>query len=287
MWFNKIAGASVIKDDGSGYETLVTVTKSDLADLGVEGEPQTGRIPIMDLIKQGTYQVPRSPGDQFTYIHAKAFIDDPEANPVGTASGKLEIHCQPCADKVNAYGWIDLPPIGQYHPPVEGIEDTYADFDKEVKGEYPLQLYTIHYGRRSHSVFDNIPQLREAFPQEFMINSLDAEARGIEMGDTVLIESRHGKVLRPAYVTDRIAPGVTTLGEGAWVEMDEDLGIDMAGATNVLNGSLPTGQGVQPWNTCNVEVTKWDGRPVDPDEQWPQRIIFDNPKDYIVGGGIK
>jgi anaerobic dimethyl sulfoxide reductase subunit A len=287
MWFNKIAGATVITDDGSGYETLVTVTEADLAELGVEGETQTGRIPIMDLIKQGTYQVPRSPGDQFTYIHAKAFIDDPEANPVGTASGKLEIHCQPCADKVNAYGWIDLPPIGQYHPPVEGIEDTYADFDKEVKGEYPLQLYTIHYGRRSHSVFDNIPQLREAFPQEFMINSLDAEARGIEMGDTVLIESRHGKVLRPAYVTNRIAPGVTTLGEGAWVEMDEDLGIDLAGATNVLNGSLPTGQGVQPWNTCNVEVTKWDGRPVDPDEQWPQRIIFDNPKDYIVGGGIE
>jgi anaerobic dimethyl sulfoxide reductase subunit A len=287
MWFNQVAGATVIKDDGSGFETLVTITKQDIDELGVEGEPQTGRIPFKDLIKKGTYQVPRRPGDQFTYIQAKAFIDDPEANPLATQTGKLEIHCQPLADTINAFGWIELPPIPKYIPPKEGIEDTFADFENQVKGQFPLQLYTIHYGRRSHSVFDNIPQLREAFPQEFMINTLDAEERGIKMGDTVLITSRHGKVLRPAYVTDRIAPGVTTLGEGAWVEMDEDLGIDKAGSTNILNGSLPTGGGVQPWNTANVQVEKWDGTPLVPDARWPQRIIFDNPEDYVVGGGME
>ena len=287
MWFNKIAGSTVIKDDASGYEPLVTITAETIAELGVEGQPQTGRIPFKELVERGTYQVPRSPGDQFTYIQAKAFIDDPVANPLSTASGKLEIHCQPLADNINAFGYIELPPIAKYIPPKEGIEDTFEDFDNQVKGDYPLQLYTIHYGRRSHSVFDNIPQLREAFPQEFMINTLDAEARGIKTGDMILITSRHGKVLRPAGVTSRIAPGVTTLGEGAWVEMDEETGIDKAGSTNALSGTLPTGGGVQPWNTCNVQVEKWDGPPLEPDARWPQRIIFDNPKDYIAGGGLK
>lgn len=275
MMFNAVAGTTVIKDDASGYEPLVTITEADIAELGVEGQPQQGRISFKEFREQGVYQVPRSPGDNFTHIQNKAFRDDPEANPLPTASGKLEIHCQPLADVIEAYGWITLPPIAQYNPPVEGVEETFANFDKRAKSDYPLQLYTIHYGRRSHSVFDNIKQLREAFPQEFMINPIDARARGIQHGDTVLITSKHGRVLRPAFVTERIAPGVTTLGEGAWVEMDEELGVDKAGATNTLNGSNPTGQGVQPWNTCVVQVEKWDGQPLEPDARWPQRIIFE------------
>jgi anaerobic dimethyl sulfoxide reductase subunit A len=63
------------------------------------------------------------------------------------------------------------------------------------------------------------------------------------------------------------------LGEGAWADKDDATGIDRAGATNSLSGSLPNGQGVQPWNTCNVRVEKYDD-PLPPDYQWPQRIIF-------------
>lgn len=88
----------------------------------------------------------------------------------------------------------------------------------------------------------------------------------------MLITSRWGKVLRPAYVTERVMPGVVTLGEGAWVEMDETLGIDKAGATNSLCGEHLTGQGEEPWNSCNVQVEKWTGTPLVLDYLWPQRI---------------
>lgn len=272
--FNQIAGATVIKDDGSDYEPLVTITAEDIAEWGVEGEPQQGRLGLKEFQERGIYQVPRSPGDAFTYIDNKAFRDDPVANPLKTASGKLEIFCQALSDQIAAYGWDTLPPIAKYEPVVEGIEDTYTDYEQGIKGDYPLQLYTIHYARRSHSTLDNLPWLREAFPQEFMMSSIDAESRGIQHGDTVLITSRHGKVLRRASVTERMMPGVTTLGEGAWIEMDEELGIDKGGCTNILNGGIPTGQGVQAYNTCNVQVEKWNGEPLQPDHKWPQRIVF-------------
>jgi anaerobic dimethyl sulfoxide reductase subunit A len=271
--FNQIAGASVMADDGSGYEPLVTITAADIDELGVEGEPQTGRISYKELVSKGVYQVPRSPGDNFGFISNKEFREDPEANPLGTASGKLEIHCQPLSDKIAAYGFTkDLPPIPQYHPPVEGVEATFEDWNKKIKGDYPLQFFTPHYFRRSHSVFDNIIQLRKAFPQEFMMNPIDAAERGIEHGDTVLITTKHGKGLRPVYVTERILPGVIALGEGAWVERDDETGIDKAGATNSLNGVHLTGQGEEPWNTAVAQVEKWTGEPHVPDAGWPQRI---------------
>jgi anaerobic dimethyl sulfoxide reductase subunit A len=68
-------------------------------------------------------------------------------------------------------------------------------------------------------------------------------------------------------------PGVTTLGEGAWVEKDEASGIDKAGATNSLCGTTPSGQGVQPWNTLIVQVEKYEGPiKLEPDAKWPQRV---------------
>ena len=93
----------------------------------------------------------------------------------------------------------------------------------------------------------------------------------------VKISSRHGKVIRPVFVTERILPGVVTLGEGAWADVDEATGIDRAGATNTLDGPIATGQGHQGWNSCNVQVEKYEGS-LPPDAQWPQRIPLGEAK---------
>jgi anaerobic dimethyl sulfoxide reductase subunit A len=50
--FNQLAGAKVITADGAGLEPLVTITADDIAEWGVEGEPQTGRIGVKEF-KQG------------------------------------------------------------------------------------------------------------------------------------------------------------------------------------------------------------------------------------------
>jgi len=274
LTFNSIAGAEVIKEDGSGYEKLVTITAADIAELGVQGEPQQGRISWQEFKEKGVYQVPRSPDDNFGHIAYKAFRDDPETNPVFTSTGKFEIHCQALSDAIAEYGWNTLPVIPQYQPVREGVEDTFEDLDLGIKGEYPFQLVTIHYLRRSHATLDNVLWLREAFRQEFFMNNKDGEELGLKHGDVVKISSPHGTVVRPLALSPRVMPGVVLLGEGAWADFDEDDEIDMAGATNTLNGNIPCGHGEQGWNTCIVKVEKYDGE-YEWDYKWPQRVFFD------------
>ncbi len=196
------------------------------------------------------------------------------AGPVRRAirPGRLEVLSQQLADHVRNCGRIEIRPIPTYHRPVEGYEDTFKDWPNKVKGAYPLQQYSVHVLRRAHSTFENVPWLREAFPHELFMNPVDAAPRGIQHGDWALIESRHGKVLRPVWVTELIIPGVVALGQGAWVELDEETGIDLAGCTNVLNGAIPTGQGQSGWNSCNVQVTKWTGKVPEPDYRWAPRV---------------
>ncbi|MBI5349801.1 MAG: molybdopterin-dependent oxidoreductase [Chloroflexi bacterium] len=271
--FNTVAGTKVIKTDGSAMENLVTITEADIAEMKVTGKPQTGRITLKEFREQGFYAVPRKAGDKLGYIHNQKFREDPVKNPLKTKSGKLQLHSQVLADLVTNAGWNQGYPIAIYDPPTEGYEATFADWDKQVKGTYPLQLCNIHYPRRSHSVLDNVTWLREAWPQELMINPLDAESRGVKHGDTVRIFNKHGSVLRRIFVTPRARPGVVFLGEGAWPEMDE-AGNDIAGATNTLSGDYPSGPDIESWQGCVVQVEKWNGKPLEADYKWSQRIVF-------------
>lgn len=272
--FNQAAASIVVTEDGKTFEPLLTITEQDIKDFGVEGKPQQGRIPIKQLKEQGIYTVPRSPDDNYGYVHLEAFRNDPEANPVATPSGKLEIYSQAKVDLVNSCGWTKIDPLPVYKPALEGYEDTFSDWENKVKGEFPLQLISVHILRHTHSTFANVPSLREAFPHPLYMNSMDASARGLKTGDTVLVTSRHGKVLRPVLITDVLMPGVTAMGQGAWVEIDEETGIDLSGSVNVLIGDNPVGQGHQAYNSCIVQVEKWSGTPLTPDEKWAQRIVF-------------
>ncbi|HWI52689.1 MAG TPA: molybdopterin-dependent oxidoreductase [Symbiobacteriaceae bacterium] len=264
--FNQLAGSTVMKPDGSGTEKLLTITAEDIAAWGVTGTPQNGRITLKEFEEKGIYQVPRTPGDKLEFTEFEAFRNDPVKNPLKTPSGKLQIYSQELADHIRSFGFNEKDPIAKYDPSIEGYEWT-------KKGEFPLQLITIHHLRRSHSTMDNVPWLREAFDQNVWINPVDANARNLKVGDIVKVFSKHGAVIRPVYVTERIMPGVVALGEGAWVEMDEEAGVDKAGATNMLNGDYATGQGHTGHNSCVVQVEKYN-KPLTPDAQWPQRIVL-------------
>ena len=62
-----------------------------------------------------------------------------------------------------------------------------------------------------------------------------------------------GATLLPARVTDRIAPGVVSIKEGAWLTPDGQ-GVDTKGCANVLTPDRASPAGASPLNTCFVEV---------------------------------
>lgn len=274
QFFNTLSSIQVVNEDGKTYGPLVTITQEEIDKWGVEGKPQMGKITYQELKEKGIYQVKRYQGDNYGYIAFEDFVKDPEKHPLSSESGKLEIYSRKLADTINAMGFSKIKPIPTYIKVTEGYEDTFEDWEKKIKGEYPYQVINLHYLRRSHSVFDNVKWLQEAWPNPVYINTKDAEKHGIKDGDTVLLTSKYGKILRRALITERLMPGVIGLPHGAWEDLDEKSGIDRGGADNILKGQLPTGQGVSGFNTCIVKMEKYDGTPLIPDVEKPQRIIF-------------
>ena len=163
-------------------------------------------------------------------------------------------------------------PYPTYVVPCVGYESTFKD--EKVggeKGEYPYLMYNPHYLRRSHTVFDNCPWLREAWPNPVFLSRQDAEEKGIEEGDTVLISTPAGKGLRHAAVMDILMPGLVGVPPGAWVAVAAETGIDRAGSDNYLIGAEYGGMGVSGYNNqiCNIE--KYDEEQLVPDCELPPR----------------
>lgn len=277
-FFNQIAGSTVVSEtDPSVYVPLVTITEEDIRQWGVEGTPQKGVIGLREFVENGGYQVKRKLGDAYsTAIGYAAFINDPEGNPLKTPSGKFEITSQSKADLFNSFGLIDhdYKPYPEYLVPQIGYETTFKDGDiKGEKGEFPFIMFNPHYFRRSHSVFDNCPWLREAWPNPVFLNASDAAVKGIEDGDTVRVWTRYGEVLRHACCMENMMPGQVGIPHGAWVRVNEETGIDEGGADNFLIGNDISGGGLTSYNNNNCNFEKYVGSALKADCDVDPRII--------------
>jgi anaerobic dimethyl sulfoxide reductase subunit A len=181
-----------------------------------------------------------------------AFQDNVEqGKPWKTASGKIEIFSTELANYQDwtktAYGYA-IPAIPKWIEPWEYL-------GSEKTKTYPFHLVTPHPRWRTHSIFHNIPILRETYEQELTINSSDALKLGIKTGDIVEVFNARGKVVVPAYVTQRCMPGVVVLYEGAWMDVDEN-GVDRAGNPDFLTDDNPSPAGAFAYNTILVNVQK-------------------------------
>ena len=258
--FNKILGATILAEDGS-RKPLVTVTQDDLDAWGMEGEPvEGGLIGLDEFVKDGGYQLERHDGDHFMNIFHKAFIDDPVANPVGTASGKYEIYCQSLKDYYDFACFNDIDALPKYKPMPEGYEQAAQEAD------YRFQLLTIHVIRHSHSSFANVKQLDEIFANDLLMNTGDAEAAGLKKGDWVLVTNTEGsQVARRLNTVPHLMPGVVLLGQGNWRRLNQETGIDEGANANTLCRSQLLGDGYQNYNTNLVKIEKYTGPELEPD----------------------
>ncbi|MBM4440346.1 MAG: molybdopterin-dependent oxidoreductase [Candidatus Rokubacteria bacterium] len=168
-------------------------------------------------------------------------IRDPKNHPFTTPSGKIEIYATRLAENPSPCGLGPVPPIPTWIP-------------DPPDPKHPLQLCSPKSRARTHSIHGNQPTLARADRDDVWINTADAAARGIVNGQIVRVFNDQGSVLVPARVTDRIAPGVVSIKDGAWYRPNED-GADVSGCCNVLTSDRAAPSGASTFNSNFVEVS--------------------------------
>jgi len=181
-----------------------------------------------------------------------------QGKPFQTPSGKIEILSTTLAkvtDWTKTQWGYEIPAIPKWIEPFESLNHPKAK-------RYPFHMITPHPRWRTHSIFHNIPWLRETFQQEITLNAADAKRLGIRTGDMVEAWNERGRIVLPAYVTERCMPGVVVVYEGAWMDRDK-AGVDRAGNPDFLTLDEPSPAGAFAYNTilCDVKKTTLAHRP--------------------------
>ena len=185
-----------------------------------------------------------------------AFRADPEASPLRTPSGRIEIR----SETIAGFGYDDCPGQPTWLPPTEWLGDEKAK-------EFPLHMLSSQPKTRLHSQMDQgrFSQSEKVKGREAILMSpADAAARGISDGEVVRVFNDRGEVLAGARVTDAMRPGVVQLPTGAWfdpVEPGRIGSLDKHGNPNVLTldkGTSKLGQGPSAQSAL-VEIERFDG----------------------------
>ena len=185
-----------------------------------------------------------------------AYRADPQANPLKTPSGRIEIF----SDTIAAFDYDDCPGHPVWLEPAEWLGSAQAQV-------YPLHLLSNQPSSRLHSQLDcgeGSRSAKVAQREPVWINTDDAVARGISTGDVVRIYNARGACLAGAIVTDAIRPGVIQLATGAWfdpLDPAEIGSLDKHGNPNVLTLDKGTSKLAQcsVAQTALVEVARFTG----------------------------
>jgi anaerobic dimethyl sulfoxide reductase subunit A len=183
-----------------------------------------------------------------------AFRDQIEKGvPFQTPSGKIEILS---AELANIADWTKTK-YGVHIPSIPKWIEPWESLNSPKTQEHPFHLISPHPRWRTHSIFNNCSWLRETYEQEVTVNASDAKRLGIKTGDVVELWNARGKVVVPAYVTERCMPGVLVLHEGAWLDLDEN-GVDRSGNPDMLTLDEPSPAGAFAYNTVLCSIAKTD-----------------------------
>ena len=184
---------------GLGYGDLFPATDEDRLKFAFE----TGPVSLEEL-KAHPEGVKFDAGIQEYRKYAKGLLRKGGEPGFDTPSGKIEL----VSSLLEKYGYDGLP---VYVEPTEGPLGS-----PELYKKYPL---VFNSGARLQSAFRsqhlNIPGLLKLQPKpQVLIHPADAQARGIENGDRVWVESPRGRVGFWAKVTDDVMTGQVEVNVG-------------------------------------------------------------------------
>lgn len=187
-----------------------------------------------------------------------AFRADPDASPLKTPSGKIEIHSQTIA----SFGYDDCPGHPAWLEPAEWLGRAGAQ-------RYPLHLISNQPVTKLHSQYDHgVVSLASKVNgrEPIALHPQDALARGIAEGDVVRVFNDRGACLGGARLIAGLMRGVVQMATGAWYDPLQPgvIGtLDKHGNPNVLTldkGTSRLAQGCSA-HTALVEVELYPGTP--------------------------
>ncbi len=188
----------------------------------------------------------------------RAFRRNPEAAPLPTPSGRIEV----TSAAIAGFGYADCPGHPAWFPPIEGA-------GSESAARYPLQLIANQPATRLHSQLDfGASSLASKIEgrEPVRIHPYDASARGIRDGDIVRVYNDRGACLAGAVLSKTLRPGVVQLSTGAWYDPEDPAAEQpfcVHGNPNVLTrdaGTSRLAQGCAGQLTL-VEIERFDGLP--------------------------
>ncbi|MDE2396550.1 MAG: molybdopterin-dependent oxidoreductase [Burkholderiales bacterium] len=200
------------------------------------------------------------------------FRADPQAHPLKTPSGRIELH----SETIAGFDYEDCPGHPVWLEPVEWLGGAAA-------ARHPLHLISDQPHTKLHSQLDHSAYSlanKVAGREPLRMHPDDARRRGIADGDLVRVFNDRGACLAGARLDAATLPGVLRLATGAWWDPDFDApqALDRHGNPNVLTrdvGASKLSQGCSA-QSCLVEVQRYDG-PATPTR------VFDGPSLEAAG----
>jgi biotin/methionine sulfoxide reductase len=180
----------------------------------------------------------------------RRFRESPEAHPLPTSSGKIEIF----SERIASFGYEDCPGYPCWFEPAEWT-------GSKSSGE-ELHLLSDQPATKLHSQLDHSTLSRAARPhgrEPLSIHPSDAERLGLNDRDPVRVFNARGACIAITRITATVMPGVVKLSTGAWFDPGDD--IEKHGNPNVLTADRPASKLSQGCSaqTCLVNVERWHG----------------------------
>jgi biotin/methionine sulfoxide reductase len=235
------------RDEMGWLRHLYDVSRQQNAESGIE-------MPGFDEFwEEGTFEFPRP---EKGVVLFDSFRADPEAKPLKTPSGKIEI----VSETIAGFGYDDCPGHPTWMEPVEWL-------GSDKTAEYPLHMVSNQPRTRLHGQLDSGPVSKGSKisgREPVWMHPDDAAARDLADGDIVRIFNGRGACLAGVTVTDDVRQGVIMLPTGAWydpLEPGAENTLDIHGNPNMLTLDKGTSKLSQApiSQTALVEVEKFSG----------------------------
>jgi biotin/methionine sulfoxide reductase len=209
--------------------------------------------PFDEFWAAGEVALPQTPYEDTVF---RAFRADPDAHPLDTPTGRIELYHE-------AFAAWDQPDV----PPHVAWLDRTQWWGSAAAREFDLHLVCNQPSHRLHSQQDMgaaSQATKVAGREPIRLHPDDAAARGLADGDVARVASTEGSLLAGVIVSAELMPGVAQMHTGAWFDGSAPQIADcIAGNVNVLTRDAGTSALAQASDGANVLVTvqRYDGVP--------------------------